>query len=75
LLVLELLLKRSTVGGDQLTDELESIRRRLQSIEKELNAIKQGAWAGVVRYQQIMDDEVFEGTESEVFTDSDDSLS
>ena len=59
-----------------VTDQIESIRRRLESIEKELFAIKQGAWAGVVRYQQIMDDEpATDSGESEYFSDSQETSS
>ena len=58
-----------------VTDQIDSIRKRLESIEKELFAIKQGAWAGVVRYQQIMDDEpsASDNAESEYFSDSGES--
>lgn len=59
-----------------VTDQIDSIRKRLESIEKELFAIKQGAWAGAVRYQQIMDDEpAADSTESEYFSDSQESSS
>lgn len=63
-------------GDGSVTDDLDSIRKRLESIEKELYAIKQGAWAGVVRYQQIMDDEpTSEEGEPEFFTDPEESTS
>jgi hypothetical protein len=38
-----------------ISDDIGSIRRRLQSVQKELRAIKEGTWAGVIRYDQIKD--------------------
>ena len=35
--------------------ELAEIRRRIIALEKELSALKAGAWAGAIRYQQLMD--------------------
>ena len=38
-------------------NELADIRRRIIALEKELSALKAGAWAGAIRYQQLMDGE------------------
>lgn len=63
-------------GHEPLTEDLDSIRKRLESIEKELFAIKQGAWAGVVRYQQIMDKDAFaDSGEREVFSNPEETSS
>jgi hypothetical protein len=42
---------------EQNAKELADIRRRISALEKELSALKSGAWAGAIRYQQIMDGE------------------